>query len=115
MTLTMYGIANCDTIKKAQGWLGERGIAHDFHDYRKNGLDPALLAHWVDALGWEALLNRTGTTFRKLPEDARQGLDRDRALALMIDQPAMIRRPVLTDGDMIEVGFKADRYAALFA
>lgn len=115
MTLTMYGIPNCDTIKKARGWLGERGTAHDFHDYRKNGLDPALLARWIDALGWEALLNRAGTTFRKLPEDARQGLDRDRALALMIDQPAMIRRPVLTDGNMIEVGFKPDRYAAMFA
>ncbi|MEP9401603.1 ArsC family reductase [Sphingomonas sp. VNH70] len=111
---TLYGIPNCDTMKKARAWLDAAGIAYRFHDYRKDGLDPALLAGWVDALGWEGLLNRSGTTFRKLPEAERADLDRDRAVALMLAQPAMIRRPVLVDDRGIEVGFKPDRYAARF-
>lgn len=112
--VTMYGISNCDTIKKARAWLSDHGIAFAFHDYRKDGLDRALLDTLIDRVGWETLLNRTGTTFRKLPDAERADLDRERAAALMLAQPAMIKRPVLVTGEATEVGFKPDRYAALF-
>ncbi len=112
--VTMYGIPNCDTIKKAREWLGEHGIAFTFHDYRRDGLDRALLDPLIDRVGWAVLLNRAGTTFRKLPEADRAELDRERATALMLAHPGMIKRPVLIAGDRIEVGFKPDRYAALF-
>lgn len=108
----MYGISNCDTIRKARAWLDANGATYRFHDYRKHGVDRDALDPWVASLGWEALLNRAGTTFRKLPEAERQGLDRDRAVALMVAQPAMIRRPVLVDGERFEVGFRPERYAA---
>lgn len=114
-TTTLYGIRNCDTVKKARAWLDAAGIAHAFHDYRRDGLDPALLAAWIDRLGWEALLNRSGTTFRKLPPEACDGLDRASAAALMLAEPAMIRRPVTAVDGRIAVGFKPDAYAALFA
>lgn len=110
----MYGIPNCDTIKKARTWLSEHGVAFTFHDYRKDGLDRALLDELIDRAGWETLLNRAGTTFRKLPEEDRVDLDRERATALMLAQPGMIKRPVLVAGVITEVGFKPDRYAALF-
>lgn len=112
--VTMYGIPNCDTIKKARTWLGEHGVDYTFHDYRKNGLDRALLDTLIDRVGWETLLNRAGTTFRKLPEAERVDLDRERATALMLAQPGRIKRPVLVVGERTEVGFKPDRYAALF-
>lgn len=112
--VTMYGIPNCDTIKKARTWLSEHGVAFTFHDYRKDGLDRALLDELIDRAGWETLLNRAGTTFRKLPEEDRVDLDRERATALMLAQPGMIKRPVLVAGVITEVGFKPDRYAALF-
>lgn len=108
MTLTLYGIPNCDTVKKARRWLDERGVAHRFHDFRKDGLDPALLDRWVDELGWEKLLNKAGTTFRKLPDADKAGLDAAKAKALMLDQPAMIRRPVVEADGAISVGFSAD-------
>lgn len=111
MTPTLYGIPNCDTMKKARVWLDGHGIAYRFHDYKKAGIDRAVLAGWVDALGWEALLNRSGTTFRKLPEADKADLDAGRAIDLMLAQPSMIRRPVLVADDWIEVGFKPDRYA----
>ncbi len=111
---TMYGIPNCDTIKKARTWLDAHGVAYQFHDYKKAGIDRALLETWVATLGWEALLNRSGATFRKLPDAARADLDATRAIDLMLDQPSMIRRPVLVDGSGIEVGFKPDAYAARF-
>ena len=114
MTLTMYGIPSCDTIRKARTWLDAHGIAFTFHDYKKAGLDAATLAAWIDVTGWEPLLNRAGTTFRKLPDDERTDLDRDRAVALMLAQPSMIKRPVLVHDDGVELGFKAERYAALF-
>lgn len=114
MTATMYGIPNCDTIKKARTWLDGAGVAFAFHDYKKAGIDAATLDGWIDALGWEVLLNRAGTTFRKLPEAQRQGLDRERAKALMLAHPSMIKRPVLVHEGAIEVGFKPERYAALF-
>ena len=111
MTPTLYGIPNCDTMKKARVWLDGHGIAYRFHDYKKAGIDRAVLAGWSDALGWEALLNRSGTTFRKLPEAGKADLDAGRAIDLMLAQPSMIRRPVLVADDWIEVGFSPDRYA----
>jgi arsenate reductase (glutaredoxin) len=114
MMMTMYGIPNCDTVKKARAWLGERGVAFAFHDYKKDGVDAAALARWVEALGWEALLNRSGTTFRKLPEAEREGLDRARAVALMLAHPSAIRRPVMEHAGGIELGFKPERYEAVF-
>ena len=113
-TLRLYGIPNCDTVKKARVWLEQHGVTHVFHDYRKDGVDPAALGRWVDEHGWETVLNRAGTTFRKLPEDARTGLDRSKAVALMLAQPSMIKRPVLDLGDRRLVGFKPERYAAAF-
>ncbi|ABF53919.1 ArsC family reductase [Sphingopyxis alaskensis] len=115
MTMILYGIPNCDTVKKARRWLDERGIAHRFHDVRKDGLDPAALQRWIDALGWEKLLNKAGTTFRKLPDAAKAGLDASSAMTLMLDQPAMIRRPVVETADGISVGFSADDWQARFA
>ena len=114
MTLTLHGIPNCDTVKKARRWLDERGVAYRFHDFRKDGLDAARLQRWIDVLGWEKLLNRSGTTFRKLPDADKQGLDAARAKALMLDQPAMIRRPVVEAGDAVSVGFSADDWAKRF-
>ncbi len=111
MTLILYGIPNCDTMKKARVWLDGHGVAYRFHDYKKAGIDRATLAGWVDALGCEALLNRSGTTFRKLPDADKADLNADRAIDLMLAQPSMIRRPVLVAGGCIEVGFKPDRYA----
>lgn len=115
MVLTLYGIPNCDTVKKARVWLGEHGIDHVFHDYKKSGVDPATLGLWVDEHGWEVVLNRAGTTFRKLPEADRTELDRDKAITLMLSQPSMIKRPVLDLGGRRLVGFKPDAYAAALA
>lgn len=111
----MYGIPNCDTIKKARKWLEGRGIDHGFHDYRKAGVDEAGLRGWVAELGWEALLNRAGTTFRKLPDADRQDIDADKAVALMLAQPSMIKRPVLDVGDRRIVGFRPETYEAAFS
>lgn len=107
---TIYGIRNCDTMKKARAWLDGRGVAYAFHDYRVDGLDPATLSGWVGRVGWETLLNRAGTTFRGLPEAERQPLDEARAVALMLRQPAMIKRPVLEIGDRLLVGFRPAEY-----
>jgi len=112
--LTIYGIKNCDTMKKAFVWLDAHGIAYDFHDYKRSGVAAADVARWSDAVGWEKLLNRAGTTFRKLPEADQQDLTRDKAIALMVANPSMIKRPVLETGGKIEVGFKPERYADLF-
>lgn len=112
MTVTIHGIPNCDTMKKARGWLDAHGIAYVFHDYRRSGIDAATLARWSTVVGWEALLNRAGTTFRKLPDAQRADLDEDKAIALMLAQPAMIKRPVLEAGDTLLVGFKPQAYAA---
>lgn len=111
---TLYGIPNCDTVKKARAWLDAHGVAYTFHDYKKGGADPSLVAGWVDRLGWEALLNRAGTTFRKLGPADKDGLDAERAVALMSAHPSLIRRPVVVDGDRLLVGFKPDTFAAAF-
>lgn len=115
MTMILYGIPNCDTVKKARRWLDEQGVAHWFHDFRKDGLDSDRLQRWIDSLGWEKLLNKAGTTFRKLPDEAKVGLDAASAKALMLEQPAMIRRPVVEAADGISVGFSADEWQARFA
>ena len=112
MAITMYGIKNCDTIKKARDWLADHNLAYDFHDYKAVGIDRPRLQGWVDALGWEVLLNRAGTTFRKLADADRADIDAAKAIALMEAQPSMIKRPVLdVDGALI-VGFKPDIYQA---
>jgi len=111
MSLTIYGIKNCDTMKKARAWLDAAGKAYAFHDYKTAGIDRARLEGWARKVGWEALLNRSGTTFRKLPEAANDGLTENKALALMLEQPSMIRRPVLeAPGGTLLVGFKPDLY-----
>ena len=115
MTLTLYGIPNCDTVKKARVWLDQNGVAYAFHDYKKQGIDQARLEAWVDELGWETVLNRSGTTFRALPDAAKADLDAAKAVRLMLAQPSMIKRPVLDLGDRTLVGFKPDVYAAAFA
>ena len=112
--ITLYGIPNCDTVKKARVWLDAQGVAYAFHDYKKAGVDPAILARAIAALGWEKVLNRAGTTFRKLPEDERADLDAARATAIMLAHPSAIKRPLLVTGDTIDAGFSAERYAAIF-
>ena len=107
---TLYGIRNCDTIGKARAWLAANGVGYQFHDYRTAGVDEALLGEWAGRLGWESLLNRRGTTFRKLPDEARLALDETRAIALMREHPSLIRRPVLTQGATLLVGFDPARY-----
>lgn len=111
MTTTIYGIKTCDTMKKARAWLDAHGVAYSFHDYKIDGIDRARLAGWCKAVGWETLLNRSGTTFRKLPEADKQDLDEAKAIDLMLAQPSMIKRPVLTRGTGKPlVGFKPDLY-----
>lgn len=114
MTITMYGIKNCDTVAKARKWLDDNGQPYVFHDYKAAGIDQPRLEAWVGELGWEIVLNRAGTTFRKLPEADRQDLDADKAIALMLAQPSMIKRPILDLGERRVVGFKPDFYAAAF-
>jgi len=111
MSITIYGIKNCDTMKKARAWLDAHGVAYDFHDYKTAGIDKGRLKQWSEKLGWEALLNRAGTTFRKLPDAEKEGLNETKALALMLAQPSMIKRPVLDLGGKLLVGFKPDVYA----
>jgi len=112
MTVTMYGIRNCDTIKKARSWLEGQGVAYDFHDYKASGIDADTLRGWARQVGWEVLLNRAGTTFRALPETEKANLDEAKAIALMVAQPSMIKRPVLESGGPLLVGFKPDTYLA---
>lgn len=114
MTITIYGIKNCDTMKKARAWLEAQGIDHAFHDYKTSGIDRTHLDAWCDAVGWETVLNRAGTTFKKLDEGQKADMSREKAISLMLEQPSMIKRPVLEAKDKITVGFKPDSYAALF-
>lgn len=114
MSVVLYGIPNCDTMKKARAWLDAAGVAYEFHDYKKAGVDRARLSAWVEELGWETVLNRAGLSFKKLPEAERQGVDRDRAIDLMLANPSMIKRPVLDLGDRRIAGFKPETYAAAF-
>lgn len=111
VALTLYGIRNCDTMKKARAWLDAAGIAYDFHDYKAAGIDAESLRRWCAALGWETVLNRAGTTFRKLPETDRQGLEEGRAITLMQAQPSMIKRPILEGEGVLLAGFKPEAYS----
>jgi arsenate reductase (glutaredoxin) len=112
--ITIHGIKNCDTMKKARAWLDGHGVAYDFHDYKASGIERGRLEGWATEVGWETLLNRAGTTFRKLPDKDKEGLSEKRAVALMIAQPSMIKRPVLEVGGKLLVGFKPDHYEKTF-
>ena len=112
MAIILHGISNCDTVKKARVWLDQHGVAFAFHDYKKAGIDRPRLEAWVAEHGWEIVLNRAGTTFRALPDADKAEIDADKAVALMLAQPSMIKRPVLDMGDRTMVGFKPERYAA---
>ncbi|HWK40627.1 MAG TPA: arsenate reductase [Croceibacterium sp.] len=112
MTIDLYGIPNCDTVKKARRWLDEKGIGYAFHDYKKEGADPAKLTAWSDAAGWEKVLNRAGTTFRKLPDADKADLDAGKAVALMVANPSCIKRPVVEYPGGILVGFKEAEWEA---
>jgi arsenate reductase len=112
MTLTLYGIRNCDTMKKARAWLDSHRVAYAFHDYKSAGIDKKRLEGWAKDVGWETLLNRAGTTFRKLPDNDKQGLTASKAIALMLEQPSMIKRPVLDLGGKLVVGFTPENYKA---
>ena len=115
MTVALYGIRNCDTMKKAWTWLDSHGVAYAFHDYKKEGVTPEKLREWAGQVGWEVLLNRAGTTFKKLPDADKQGLNEDRAIALMSAQPSMIKRPVLEANGRLLVGFKPEQYETILA
>lgn len=114
MTVALYGIKNCDTVKKARAWLEQQGIAYAFHDYKLRGIDRVTLERWAGEAGWERIINRSGTTFRKLPDELKDGIDEARAIELMIDQPSMIKRPVLDRDGALIVGFSPETYAATF-
>ena len=113
MSITIYGIKNCDTMKKARAWLEQHGVDYVFHDYKTEGIERARLEQWCKKVGWEILLNRAGTTFRKLPDSAKAGLTETRAMTLMLEQPSMIKRPVLEQGRTLLVGFDEKRYSAI--
>ncbi|WP_435247564.1 ArsC family reductase [Vibrio sp. nBUS_14] len=115
MTITMFGIPNCDTIKKAKKWLEAEGIEFEFHDYRKQGITEGLVTSFCSELGWELVLNKRGTTYRQLTQEQKDTLTEEKAVALLVEQPAMIKRPILKVDGKLHIGFKADQYAAIFA
>ena len=112
--VTLYGISNCDTIKKARNWLTQHQVEFSFHDYRKQGLDPALLKQWVEVLGWETLLNKRGTTWRQLSPEIQSSIDETAAIDIMLDNPAIIKRPLLVKDTKQYVGFNPETYAQIF-
>jgi Spx/MgsR family transcriptional regulator len=114
MAITVYGIKNCDTMKKAFTWLEAHGVAYEFHDYKKLGVTKTKLAEWCKALGWEKVLNRAGPSFRKLPDEDKEGLNQAKAISLMMSNPSMIKRPLLDTGKALELGFKPERYDEIF-
>jgi arsenate reductase (glutaredoxin) len=114
MKTTIYGIRNCDTMKKARAWLDAKGVPYAFHDYKASGAPRDKLEGWAKRVGWETLLNRAGTTFRKLPDRDKEGLTEKKAIALMLAEPSMIKRPVLEAGAALLIGFKPDQYEKMF-
>ena len=112
MAITLYGIPNCDTVKKARAWLDARGIAHTFHDYKKQGADPAQLADWCEKAGWEKVLNRAGPTFRKLPDADKENLDAAKAVRVMAANTSCIKRPIVEHAGGLLVGFREAEWAA---
>lgn len=113
--MKVYGIKNCDTVKKARKWLDEQGVDYEFHDFKKDGLDSGLLSGWEQAVGWETLLNRRGTTWRKLPEEVRDTISAQSAHEIMLENPSIIKRPVVENGSEVRVGFNADEWSAWLA
>ena len=113
MTIKMYGIRNCETVKKARAWLDKHGVEYEFHDYKLAGIDADRLNRWSGELGWETLLNRAGTSFRTLPDSQKQHLEEKKALALMLTRPSMIKRPVVEVGGRVLVGFKPELYSTI--
>lgn len=111
--ITLYGIPNCDSIKKARKWLKDNGIDYSFHDYKKSSVPETELKHWVKKLGWEVLLNKRGTTWRKLDETTKASVDEASAIRIMLENPSIIKRPVLVDGKTILVGFSTESYSQL--
>jgi len=111
--MILHGIPNCDTIRKARKWLESHGIEYQFHDFRKDGLDKVTLSKWVKQIGWEVLLNRRGTTWRQLPDDVKESIDENSAITIMLESPAIIKRPVLVHGKQIIVGFNEEQYQQL--
>jgi len=114
MTTTIYGIKACDTMKKARTWLDQHGVKYQFHDYKVSGIDREHLEAWCKKAGWETVLNRAGTTFRKLPDEQKVDLNERKAIALMLEQPSMIKRPVLEKGAKLLIGFKPADYQVAF-
>ncbi|MDK2637608.1 ArsC family reductase [Vibrio vulnificus] len=114
MTITMYGIPNCDTIKKAKKWLEDAGVAYEFHDYRKQGINAELVSKFCQQLTWEQVLNKRGTTFRQLTDEQKESLNETTAVDLLVAHPAMIKRPILRVNDQLHVGFKAEQYSKIF-
>ena len=115
MTITLYGIPNCDTVKKARKWLDGQGLPYAFHDYKKQGAEAGKLAAWIDAAGWEKVLNRAGTTFRKLPDGDKADIDAQKAARLMLANPSMIKRPIVEHPGGLLVGFRPEEWAAALA
>lgn len=115
MTITMYGIPNCDTIKKAKKWLEAEGVEYQFHDYRKQGIDKAMVETFCQQLGWENVVNKRGTTYRQLTQEQKDNLNQESAIELLVEQPAMIKRPILVINNDYHLGFKADQYATIFS
>ncbi len=113
--ITLYGIPNCDTMKKARKWLDAQGIEYQFHNYKKDGLDESLLNSWVNELGWETLLNRRGMMWRKLDEKTKANIDQASAIRVMLNTPSIIKRPVLDTGNALYVGFTEDNYRKIFS
>ncbi len=114
MAIIIYGIRNCETMRKAFAWLDEHDVAYDFHDYKKAGITKTQLTKWCCVAGWEIVLNRAGSTFRKLMESEKKNLTQEKAIALMMGNPSMVKRPIIENDDALEVGFRPERYAALF-
>lgn len=112
--IKLFGIKNCDSVKKARNWLTDNGISYEFHDLRNDGLDAERIDQWIEQVGWEALLNRRGTTWRKLDKETQESIDRDSVTALLLEHPAMIKRPVLDHSAIITLGFKPDLYQSIF-
>jgi arsenate reductase len=112
--IKLYGITNCDTMKKARRWLDEQGIAYQFHDYKKTGMDEKRLRRWIELVGWETLLNRRGMMWRKLGDEVKADIDETSAIRIMLETPSIIKRPVLEDGKSIHVGFDPEHYSKLF-
>ena len=113
--ITVYGIRNCDTVKKALKWLDQEGVEYQFHDYKKQGLEKKVLTNWCKQTDWQLLLNRRGTTWRKLPEEARENINKTSAIPLMLEHTSMIKRPVIDTGDDLLLGFDLERYQEIFA